>query len=52
MIDGRPYLGRGVHPGRTSYGIYLDEMDDDYLTGMITQADPASYPACMYSSGP
>jgi hypothetical protein len=34
MIEGRPYFVAGY-----TYGIYLDEMDDD-LTGMITPARP------------
>jgi hypothetical protein len=36
MMDGRPYFAAGGAP----YGIYLDEMDDDYLTGMITLGRP------------
>ena len=36
MIDGRPYFVAGYTSGGAPYGIYLDEMDDDYLTGMIT----------------
>jgi hypothetical protein len=36
MMDGRPYFVAGHTPGGAPYGIYLDEMDDDYLTGMIT----------------
>jgi hypothetical protein len=48
MIDGRPYFVAGYTPGGAPYGIYLDEMDDDYLTAMITQAHPASYPTWIY----
>jgi hypothetical protein len=33
MMDGRPYFVAGYIPGGVPYGIYLDEMDDDYLTG-------------------
>ncbi len=33
MMDGRPYFVAGYTPGGAPYGIYLDEMDDDYLTG-------------------
>jgi hypothetical protein len=36
MIDGRPYFVAGYTTGGAPYGIYLDEMDDGYLTGMIT----------------
>ena len=36
MMDGRAYFVAGYTPGGAPYGIYLDEMDDDYLTGMIT----------------
>jgi hypothetical protein len=36
MIDGRPYFAAGYTSGGAPYGIYLDEMDDDYLTGMFT----------------
>jgi hypothetical protein len=36
MSDGRPYFVAGYAPGGAPYGIYLDEMDDDYPTGMIT----------------
>ena len=52
MIDGRPYFAAGFTPGGAPYGICLDEMDDDYLPRTNTQADPASYPAWIYSSGP
>ena len=48
MIDGRPYFVAGYTSGGAPYGTYLDEMDDD-LTGMITQADPTSYPTWIYS---
>jgi hypothetical protein len=51
-LTGGRISAAGCTPGGASYGIYLDEMDDDYLTGMITQADPASDPAWIYSSGP
>ena len=40
MIDGRPYFIAGYTPGRVPYGIYLDETDDDCLTGMITPGRP------------
>jgi hypothetical protein len=40
MIDGRPYFVAGYTAGGAPYGIYLDEMDDDYLTGMITPGKP------------
>jgi hypothetical protein len=40
MMDGRPYFVAGYTPGGAPYGIYLDEMDDDYLTGMITPGGP------------
>ena len=40
MIDGRPYFVAGYTSGGTPYGIYLDKMNDDYLTGMITQGRP------------
>jgi hypothetical protein len=40
MIDGRPYFVAGYTSGGAPYGIYLDEMDDDYLTGMITPGRP------------
>jgi hypothetical protein len=40
MIDGRPYFVAGYTPGGAPYGIYLDEMDDDYLPGMITPGRP------------
>jgi hypothetical protein len=33
MIDGRPYFVAGFTPGGAPYGIYLDEMGGDYLTG-------------------
>jgi len=39
-MDGRPYFVAGYTPGGAPYGIYLDEMDDDYLTGMITPGKP------------
>ena len=35
MIDGRPYFVAGYTAGGAAYGIYLDEMDDGYLTEMI-----------------
>ncbi len=40
MMDGRPYFVAGHTPGGAPYGIYLDEMDDGYLTGMITPGRP------------
>jgi hypothetical protein len=40
MIDGRPYFVAGYTPGGAPYGIYLDEMDDGYLTGIITPGRP------------
>ncbi len=40
MIDGRPYFVAGYTSGGAPYGIYLDEMDDDYLTGMIPPTRP------------
>jgi hypothetical protein len=40
MIDGRPYFVAGYTSGEAPYGIYLDEMDDDYPTGMITPGRP------------
>ena len=40
MMDGRPYFVAGYTPGGALYGIYLDEIDDDYLTGMITPGRP------------
>jgi hypothetical protein len=40
MIDGRPYFVAGYTSGGVPYGIYLDEMDDDCLTGMITPGRP------------
>ena len=36
MIDGRPYFVAGYTAGGAPYGIYLDEMGDDYLPEMIT----------------
>ncbi len=36
MMDGRPYFATGYTPGGAPYGIYLDEMDGGYPTGMIT----------------
>ena len=39
-MDGRPYFVAGYTPGGAPYGIYLDEMDDDYLPGLITQGRP------------
>ena len=39
-MDGRPCFVAGYTPGGVPYGIYLDEMDDDYLTGMITPGAP------------
>ena len=40
MMDGRPYFVAGYTSGGAPYGIYLDELDDDYLTGMITPGRP------------
>jgi hypothetical protein len=40
MMDGRPYYVAGYTPGGAPYSIYLDEMDDDYLNGMITPGRP------------
>ena len=40
MIDGRPYFVAGSTPGGAPYGLYLDETDDEYLTGMITPGSP------------
>ncbi len=40
MIDGRPYFVAGYTPGGAPYGIYLDEMDDGYLTGMTAPGGP------------
>ena len=40
MTGGRPYFVAGYTPGGAPYGIYLDEMDDDYLTAMITPGRP------------
>jgi hypothetical protein len=42
VIDGRPYFVVGYTSGGAPYGIYLDEMDDDYLTGMITPGRPGN----------
>jgi hypothetical protein len=39
-MDGRPYFVAGYTPGGAPFGIYLDEMDDDYPTGMITPGGP------------
>jgi hypothetical protein len=50
MIGGRPYIVAGYTPCGAPYGIYLDEMDDDYPTEMITpQADPTRYTTRIYS---
>lgn len=40
LIDGRPYFVAGYTTGGAPYGMYLDEMDDDYLTGMTTPGRP------------
>jgi hypothetical protein len=40
MMDGRPYFVAGYTPGEAPYGIYLDELDDHYLTEMITPGRP------------
>jgi hypothetical protein len=42
MMDGRPYFVAGYTPGGAPYGIYLDELDDDYPTEMITPGRPDS----------
>jgi hypothetical protein len=39
-MDGRPYFVVGYTPGGAPYGIYLDEMDDGYLTELITPGRP------------
>jgi hypothetical protein len=39
-IDGRPCFVAGYTSGGAPYGIYLEEMDDGYLTGMITPGRP------------
>jgi hypothetical protein len=44
MIAGRPYFIAGYTPGGVPYGIYLDEMDEDYLTAMITSGRPGKLP--------
>ena len=45
MIDGRPFFVAGYTSGCAPYGIYLDEMDDDYPTVMITPGKPdTGYP--------
>ena len=40
IIDGRPYFVAGYTPGGAPYGVYLEEMDDDCLTGIITPGTP------------
>jgi hypothetical protein len=40
IVDGRPYFVAGHTPGGAPYGIYLDEMDDNYPSGMITPCRP------------
>ena len=40
MIGGRRYFVAGYTAGGARYGIYLEEMDDDCLTGMITPGRP------------
>jgi len=50
MIDERPYFAAGCTPGGAPHDIYLDEMDDGYLTGMITPSRPTSYPTWIYSA--
>jgi hypothetical protein len=42
MTDGRPYLVAGSTAGGARYGICLDEMDDGYLTGLITPGRPGN----------
>jgi hypothetical protein len=39
-MDGRPYFVAGYTPGGAPYGTYLNELDDDHLTGMITPPRP------------
>jgi len=39
-LTGGRASSRGTPPGGAPYGIYLDEMDDDYLTGMIATGRP------------
>jgi hypothetical protein len=51
MMDGRPYFVAGCTPGGAPYGIYLDEMNDDDLTGMITPGRPGK-PFDLDLSGP
>ena len=51
MIDGRRYFVAGYTPGGAPYGIYLDETDDDDLTGMITPGRPGK-PSDLDLSGP
>jgi hypothetical protein len=40
MIDGRPYFVAGYTSGGAPYGIYHDEMDDDYPAEMICPGRP------------
>ncbi len=40
MIDGRPYFVAGYTSGGVPYGFYLDHIEDDYLTAMITPGRP------------
>jgi hypothetical protein len=40
MMDGRPYFVAGYTSGGAPYGIYLDEIDDGYPTGMISPGRP------------
>ena len=40
MSDERPYYVAGYTSGGAPYGIYLDDMDDDYPPGMITPGGP------------
>lgn len=47
-MDGRPFFVAGYTPGGAPHGIYLDEMDDDYPTGMITPGRLTSNPAWIY----
>lgn len=42
MMDGRPYFVAGYTSGGAPYGIYVDEMDDDYLTELINPGRPGS----------
>ena len=39
-MDGRPYFVAGYTSGGAPYGIYLDEIDGGYPTGMISHGRP------------